>query len=334
MRAAFRLDASAALGSGHLARCLVLAEELRLRGCESLFLCRDLPGNGLDLISLAGYPAIDLPPDGDDLPACAHALKDPVDWLVVDHYQIDRRWESAMRPRARRILVLDDLANRPHDCDLLLDPNLLPHAETRYANLLPPACPQLLGPAYALLRPEFREATPPSRLHRPLRRLLVSFGGSDPDNLTARALREIAPLRLHADVVLGAANPHLDDVRRLCDDSNGRWTLHVQTRRMARLMADADLALGAGGGTHWERCRMGLPALVVAAADNQIPSSRELDARGACRYLGPTRDLPPLAFLHSLQSIAPNLHAMSHAARQLVPDANGPQRVANHMLNS
>ena len=338
MRAAFRADASAEIGSGHIMRCCTLAGALRRRGVESLFLCRAGPGHPGEWLAERGFAAYSLPADltpAEDAAACAVALRPGVDFLVVDHYSLDQRWERAMQGSARIRMAIDDLANRAHDCDLLLDQNLAPRAESRYAELVSSTCTQLLGPTYALLRDEFHAPAAAPRLRESVHRVLVSFGGSAPDNLTEQVLREIENIPLAADVVIGNAHSHRSEIERRCRASAGRWTLHVQTSRMAELMARADLALGAGGSTHWERCRMGLPALVVAVADNQIMPTQMLADRGACLYLGESRALPDGAWRASLAQIqrAPDaLRNMSRAALGIVPAGNGADRVAARLM--
>lgn len=334
MRVAIRADASVALGSGHVMRCLTLAQALRRQGAQVLFLCRRLPGHMGETIRQQGFELRWLGAEsarGDQQVRRGR----PLDLLVVDHYGLDRRWEEAMRPCARAILVIDDLADREHTCDLLLDQNLLPGLQHRYQGLLPPGCRQLLGPGYALLRENFyREALRP-RPRRDIRRLLVFFGGSDPANLTGRALREIAETSLGADVVIGAGNPHRADIQALCGSSGGHWTLHVQTERMPELMAGADLALGAGGSSHWERCVLGLPALVVTVADNQVTTTRLLQEQGACWWLGDKDSLPEGSFrqaLVTLRRYPEMLTAMSGAARKVVPVDGGTRCVVNAVI--
>ncbi len=338
MRAAFRADASTEIGSGHVMRCSVLADALSRCGVESFFLCRACSGHPAEWLAGRGFAVHLLPADlsaAEDAHACAEWLHPGVDVLVVDHYALDQRWERAMQGLARIRMAIDDLADRPHDCELLLDQNLAPRMESRYAGLVSSTCTQLLGPAYALLRDEFRVSAAAVPLRETVRHLLVSFGGSDPDNLTERALDEINDLSLTADVVIGYANPHRLEIEHRCRASDGRWTLHVQTSRMAELMAKADLALGAGGSTHWERCRMGLPALVVAIADNQVRTTQMLADRGACRNLGESRALQDGAWRESIEHLrhAPEaLRIMSRAACGIVPAGNGAQRVADQLL--
>lgn len=290
-----RADASVEMGTGHIMRCLTLADELRRRGADIHFVTRAHAGHLAELIANKGYSVTLLPLPAEpyhrsgDEPAHADwlgvnweedvretrtALEQigGVDWLVVDHYALDHRWETALRPLNKRLFVIDDLADRIHDCDVLLDQNLQPNGEKRYASLVPDHCRLLLGPRFALLRPEFREAR--KRL-RPrdgkVRRILIFFGGTDPHNLTSLALEAVRSLHrkdISVDVVVGSGNPRREAVRKECEIMPNA-IYHCQTDDMAGLMARADLALGAGGSTNWERCSLGLPAWVVVAAANQ-----------------------------------------------------------------
>jgi UDP-2,4-diacetamido-2,4,6-trideoxy-beta-L-altropyranose hydrolase len=182
-----RTDASVQIGTGHVMRCLTLADELRGRGAEVIFVCREFDGNLCGYIEEKGYivhrlPVSDATEQGDqnieiglkhtawlgadcqtDVEQVEEIIKDlesPPDWLVVDHYALDERWEECLRSYCKKIMVIDDLADRPHNCDLLLDQNFYENLESRYDGLVPPQCKKFLGPKYALLRPEFRESVP------------------------------------------------------------------------------------------------------------------------------------------------------------------------------
>ncbi|MCB1764847.1 MAG: UDP-2,4-diacetamido-2,4,6-trideoxy-beta-L-altropyranose hydrolase [Candidatus Competibacteraceae bacterium] len=311
-RVVIRADASIQIGSGHVMRCLTLADALRERGADVQFICRDLPGHLGGVLADKGYPVYWLPASGEDetvilahtahstwlgvpwtvdvdqTQACLAGLSE-IDWLIVDHYALDRAWELRMRPLVKRIMVIDDLADRPHDCDLLLDQNLHEEMECRYTELVPANCRQLLGPRYALLRPEFREVR--KQLHQRdgvVRRILVFFGGSDPSNETAKALRAIRRLDqpdIAVDVVIGAANPHWREIEALCAKLPNT-SFHRQVTNMAELMARADLAIGAGGVSTWERAVLAMPSLVIAVAENQIRVAEDWAATGGCWYLG------------------------------------------------
>ena len=340
MRAAFRVDASSAVGGGHVSRCLVLADAFRRRGVLSTFVSRNDPGHAADWLARRGYETIFLPPSplspSADADATAKCLPPDASVLVVDHYALGAEFESALRPRFKTILAVDDLA-RPHACDLLLDQNLLPGFESRYLGIVPPACRTLLGPSFALLDPSFAALAPSVAVRSALRHLLLFFGGADAAGLTRRALRELAPLSIPGDVVVGASNPRRAEIESLCSLDPSRWTLHVQTDRMADLVARADFALGAGGCSHWERCLLGLPAAVVAVADNQLPATREIASRGACLFLGETAALAPGDLRRAVESFAADpdaLSAMSRAARAILPNGYGADRAANAILEN
>lgn len=343
MRLAIRADASTGLGSGHVMRCLALAGELRRRGAQVIFLCRPLPGNLIDLIGREGHACQSLPEcetwsESADAEACRALLAEAVDWLVVDHYALGRAWEQAMRDRAGHILAIDDLADRAHDCDILLDQNLHPEAEARYAGLTGADCRLLLGPRYALLRRDFAELRRRGEeTDEQVRRLLVFFGGGDAGNETGRLLSALALLGLpgiEVDVVVGGANPHYPTLLEQCRRIGDKVHLHRQVDNMAELMAAADLAVGAGGTATWERLAIGLPSLAWAVADNQRPGLAVLAAEGAVASPAPDS-------LATVEGIAHHLYALLHnpAWRRSLArrgsqlcDGKGIQRVAAAML--
>lgn len=286
MRIVIRTDASPQIGTGHLARCQSLADALRMRGAKITFVCRHLTAGAAERLQAAGHTVVCIDGAGEpdelahsawlggaqseDAARTRAALADFVpDWLIVDHYALDARWQRALREVAVRIMVIDDLADREHDCDLLLDQNLYAGMELRYAQRVAAAARLLLGPRHALLRPEFA-AVRGRRRDGTVRRVLVFFGGVDASNQTGRAvalLPRALPPNVEVNVVLGTAHPHRSEIESACAQSGYRC--HVQTTRMAELMAEADLAIGVGGTAVWERCCTGLPALVWAVADNQ-----------------------------------------------------------------
>lgn len=300
MKVIFRTDASVEIGSGHLMRCLTLADQLREEGAEAAFICRDLPGGMFDLLQARGYRFARLPAAeagkvtplldaGETIAAAGELFPERADWLVVDHYGMDAAWECSLRPHVRRIMAIDDLANRPHDCDLLLDQNYYRDMERRYRGLVPEHCVTLLGPAYVLLRPEFAEARKKLRTRGGnVRRILVFFGGSDPTNQTGKALEAmklVSRPEIAVDVVVGAANPHRETIRATCEELPNT-AFHCQVSNMAELIAAADIAIGAGGATTWERCSLGLPTLTVVLADNQLQTTVDIGQLGAIIFLG------------------------------------------------
>ncbi len=351
----FRTDASLQIGSGHVMRCLTLADELRQRGADIMFVCREHPGHLIDLIVGKGYPVARLPqaevvyvPMPDDV---AHAAwlgsswqQDAADtitalertkprWLIVDHYALDRRWEETLRPHVGKIMVIDDLADRTHDCDLLLDQNLYQQMETRYGTAIPESCHMLLGPRYALLRPEFATARKNLRQRDFLvKRVLIFFGGVDPTDETQKTIQALASIpnrEFEVDVVVGGGNKDKELIQTVCAQHNG-FHYFCQVDNMAELMATADLAIGAGGTTTWERCAVGLPALVVSVAENQQELAETGARNGLFFYLGKSATVCTEKIQGALKvfiASPESLHAYSATALATV-DAKGAQRVA------
>lgn len=311
-----RTDSSLQIGSGHVMRCLTLADELRLRGAEVSFICRENLGNLIGLIEGKGYQIMRLPQPNTEyvieFEDVAHAAwlgvpwkqdaaeviallgNTEPDWLIIDHYAIDHRWEEKLRPHVGKIMVIDDLADRPHVCDLLLDQNLNQGMETRYDNLVPGSSQKLLGPKYALLRPEFANARKNLRQRDgQVRRVMVFFGGVDPTNESEKTLRALASIKdrqFEIDVVVGGGNLHREQIRNLCQAHEG-FHYHCQVDNMAELMVRADLAIGSGGATTWERCFLGLPSIVLILADNQKQTVKNLDRLGIIISLGDAQDI-------------------------------------------
>ena len=319
----FRSDASLEIGTGHVMRCLTLAEALIGQGAECHFICREHPGHLIEAIEERGITVHRLPIRkaissysaeleasglahelwlGDSWQQDAAASRALIkrlgpDWLVVDHYALDARWEDAVLPQdckapATRLMVIDDLADRHHRADLLLDQNLGRETDD-YVALVPGHCRILAGPHYALLRLEFsmiREWSLERRRNAPLKRLLISMGGVDKDNATGQVLKALKDCDLPSDVeisvVMGATAPWREDVRRLASELPWDTEVAVNVSDMAQRMAEADLAIGAAGSTSWERCCLGLPTLMLVLAENQRPIAQSLHQAGAAKILG------------------------------------------------
>jgi UDP-2,4-diacetamido-2,4,6-trideoxy-beta-L-altropyranose hydrolase len=228
--------------------------------------------------------------------------------LVVDHYALDASWESILRQTVKNILVIDDIADRQHDCDILLDQNFYADMDMRYSGKVPEHCRLLLGPRYALLRDEFRQ------LHQqvkprtgPVKRIFVFFGGVDIDNFTGRAIDALVDLDMngfHVDVVIGAVHPYREQIQAACAEH--RFTCYVQTNRMAELMAAADLAIGAGGSVTWERCCLGLPSIVLVLGENQSRGAIDLDAAGVAINLGDAKQVTIFKLMNKIKELMVN----------------------------
>ena len=351
MKVAIRVDSSTMIGSGHLMRCLTLAEQMRKeKNAEVHFISRDLEGNLHGKIkdagfllhvmphhsidkSLGGYDAWLTVPQDVDAAETKDILRTlgKVERLVVDNYALDIDWEHEMRPFTDEIFVIDDLANRKHDCDILLDQNFYLNREKRYGGLVPNGCKLLLGPRHALLREEFSEARKHLRKRDGrLQNILVFYGGSDLTNETMKALRalrvfhEMKP-EMTVDVIVGASNPHQEEVRTFCDTADVRdWiTYHCQVDNMAEYMARANLAFGAGGATTWERCFLELPAIVTTVAENQEKTTEDCAAAGYITYLGRAEEVTEEQIVSELCSMTgERLAAQMGRMRDLFGDKN------------
>jgi len=362
MKAVIRTDSSTSIGSGHLMRCFTLADMLREKGIEVSFVCRELPGNLGWLAREKGHSLFLLPFDGRE-PARGNVPSDyarwlgtdwqtdvdqtltalsgesDIDWLIVDHYALDEEWEKRLRWRVGHIMVIDDLANRRHDCDLLLDQNLYNQLEIRYDGLVPCHCKKLMGPQFALLRPEFAQARRTMRRRDGyIRRILVSFGGADSNNVTSKVVEAIRGLDrsdIAVDVVVGAANPYCKSLERSCR-SFPSCRLHRQVENMAELMSESDLAIGGGGSTTWERCCLGLPTVFIATAEHERRVAQVCSSAGIGKYLGYYADLSFDDIKEELERVCDQTETVrkwSEKAASLV-DGLGTGRVCGEVMKS
>lgn len=302
MRISFRADASPAIGSGHIMRCLSLADALLRSGATCTFLAASCPPALADLVRSHGHALLhingDSRDDEDDLAACGSVLANSrFDWVVVDHYHRGIQWEAQVRQYGPRLLVIDDLANRAHDCDLLLDQNL-GRSNKDYEALVPSHCRILTGTRFALLRESFitvRENKATEQIKRAAPSLLITLGGMDHHNVTSQVLIALEYSQLPADatitIVMGKDAPWRAQVEQTL--SGLRWPARVLTgvSDMAELMASCDLAITAAGSTVWELCCIGVPMIAVVTAENQRHSAAALASSGACLLADPLSPL-------------------------------------------
>ena len=326
MNIVFRTDASRQVGTGHDLRCLTLADTLQAAGAQCYFICREHSSNLITQIQQQGFSVCVLPAatemaitngrgveaqsnyaawlgvdwntDAVQTKACIGGAA--VDWLVVDHYALDVRWEKILRPMCCNLMVIDDLANRVHDCDLLLDQNL-GRNEHDYRQLVPNTCTVLVGSSYALLRPEFsalRDESLRRRTIPQLKRLLISMGGVDQGNATGQVLDVLKtcalPVDLHITVVMGPHAPWLAQVQALAAGMPWSTQVLAGVSNMAQLMTDSDLAIGAAGSTSWERCCLGVPSIQLVLADNQKEAAAILEQLNAVIAISSVEELPSI----------------------------------------
>jgi len=311
---AFRVDASREIGTGHVMRCLALADKFREQGIKSHFVMRAHIGNMATHVKDADY-GVTLLPSGEENTFIstedesndyaswlgASWVEDAEDtiqnitdfhcsWLIADHYAIDEKWESRIKHNSDiNIMVIDGLADRKHDCDILLDQNYTKDGCGRWRDLVSLECKMFIGPEYGLFRSEFVTAY----LHMQerngiVKRIFIAFGGVDKHNITQLALEAVINLNdvdISIDVVIGSGYQYKNELEVFCQ-KHTQITLHVETLKVALLMANADLAIGGGGTMMWERCYLGLPSIVIAIAENQINQAVSVGSTDAIYYLG------------------------------------------------
>ncbi len=316
----FRVDASLQIGTGHVMRCLTLAESLKENGADVEFICRKNKGDLIDKIRNSGFNVLELEAiskiecdnklfhshwlgttQQQDAIDCISVLKlVKADWLIVDHYGIDEDWQRDLQMYYDKLMVIDDLADRKHKCDILLD-QTFGRQQQDYKKLVPNSCRLLLGSQYALLRPEFakwRQYSIERRKQPVFKQLLINMGGVDADNVTGEVLEELEACNLPNDInitiVMGRSAPHLENIKNRVDTLSYRAEVKVDVDNMAEIMANADIAIGAAGGTTWERCCLGLPTIQIVIAKNQEFSAVILRNNNIVKLLTKVRGLTNL----------------------------------------
>lgn len=353
MDIAFRVDASHQIGTGHLMRCLTLADALHQRGAKICFVSRYMPEHLQQMIEERGYVFSALP---QDLPHAEDELAHSqwlgvsqqadaegtlqvldgkfLDWLIVDHYALDARWESILYANCRRLMVIDDLADRLHRCDILMDQNFYLDMHIRYRNKVTSDCQLLLGPAYALLKSDFDTTRKQVGVRDgKVERILIFFGGIDAANHTGKAIEALASLDIsdfRVDVVIGIQHPQGEEIEARCLELG--YACHVQTNRMAQLIASADLAIGAGGVTTWERCCLGLPTLAISVAPNQRRQINDA-AREGLLYVPDLSGHSDTSLAMHIRALIDNtvLRALLSANGMRYVDGRGVARVVNKL---
>lgn len=341
MNVAFRVDASSLIGTGHVMRCLTLADALREQGCDILFISRDEPGNLSALVRERGFEvavldAAETLRESNDGRESANILRrSPVDLVVVDHYALSADWERQTGKVSPAVMAIDDLPHRNHDCDILLDQNL--HGDDIGRAPLPTRCRPLLGPAYALLRRQFAEHRGVCQQGDAVRSVVVSLGGGDCAAALALVVSHLRTVVADTTTVTVIANERVANDGRLRAQCEALPSCTIQSGvdNMAALLARADLAIGAGGVSSLERCCLGLPSVVVSIADNQVEPSAALARQGCQLFLGPL-DGPGGSLLGpGLRVLWDNAPLRSHFWRRgrALVDGMGARRVAGAILN-
>lgn len=358
----FRVDASIEMGSGHVMRCLTLADALVSNGAKCYFICREHSGHMLKMIESRGYSVSLLPtPDvkrtlltaenqlehaawlGNSMQEDAAQTITAIDnlnlngmpeWCVIDHYAIDSRWEDTLKPYYRKLMVIDDLADRKHSCDVLLD-QTYGRDETDYSSYVSAKCKLLIGSKFALLRPDFfewRQFSLDRRTPSKLEHLLITMGGIDENNITSDILLAIKdctfPENFHITVVMGGHAPWLKEVMGLSRSLPLNIEVKVDVSNMAQLMSESDLCIGAAGSTTWERCCLGLPSLMIVLASNQALIAKKLEKDEMVDLLSHPSELSGI--INSYYSDLDRLTKLTISSSSIV-DGLGVQRVISNL---
>ncbi|WP_337017388.1 UDP-2,4-diacetamido-2,4,6-trideoxy-beta-L-altropyranose hydrolase [Oceanobacillus massiliensis] len=354
MNICFRVDASTIIGTGHVMRCITLAEELKKNDHNVYFICRLHKGHLSELILRKGFQVFNLdePTQNRDLLVTKHAPwlgvtleqdaletqkvvssnKLQCDWMIVDHYAIDKSWEQSIKSYVPNIMVIDDIADREHDCSILLDQNYYQNANDRYSDLVPSTCRLLLGPQYALLRDEFIKFHNSPKNIKVNKSALIFYGGSDPINETLKAINAIKGKDILAHVVVGPSNPNKEIIKKNC--ATGNILFHYNINYMAKLMHEVDFALCAGGSTTWERYCVGTPAIVTGVADNQIELCENAQHLGVDHYIGTHDSITQSKIENELELFLEkrDIPLLNKRAKDIV-DGHGKSRIIDLLNN-
>lgn len=363
MNIVFRTDASIKIGSGHVMRCLTLADALSEQGNKCYFLCRPHQGHLGNWITQKGYQIHYLTstqtptdtPDREPFPvheswldahwqtdaqeSLAFLKQHHADWIIVDHYALDYRWQNHCHTGYNKLMVIDDLADRKHSCDLLLD-QTFGRNQKEYHTLVPTHCELLTGANYALLRPEFHQWRQYSldRRQRPeLKNILINLGGVDKDNITGQIMKAVdrcsLPESCSFTIVMGSTAPHIQEVRNVASDMIHPCQVLQGVDNMAELMSGSDLSIGAAGSTSWERCCLGLPTLMIVLAENQQLIAHMLHKSGAAIMIDPENNLES-QLIKSINSLNTNkLSELSDAAIKIT-QGQGTHQLTQKILDS
>ena len=295
----FRTDGSVHLGSGHIMRCLALADALKQSGGEVQFICRARSGDLHNLVRKRGYKVVLLPPlplgtqnidlDASQTISCLQGSRPR--WLIVDHYDLTKVWVDSVRVYTEKIMIIDDLAQNSFYCDALLNQNY-GYTKSDYADKVPAECALFLGTQYALLRPEFAnlrsQAIEKRKACQSTKQVLLSVGGMDPYNLIGRildALSHIRDFNAEINIAISSQSPNVITIMEQIKNLPFSAKLMLDAENMAQLMLDADYAIGAAGSSSWERCCLALPSIILAVADNQDRVAQVLVDKKAARLI-------------------------------------------------
>ena len=343
----FRCDSSSDIGSGHVIRCLTLANFLKKKGLFTTFICKETEGNLFDVILKHNHNLVVLSNSNkkniweDDAQEIIDKIKDfnsSKDWMVVDHYFLNKDWETRISSKLYKLFIIDDLCDRPHYGNILLNQNYLPGIRSQYKKILSSKTKILLGPKYALLSPEYKATRKLIKINKKkkLQRVIIFFGASDDKEQTIKCLSILSKLNLKLlkiDIVIGLANKKKKLIEEITDKIDNA-TLHVQIPSLCNLMKNADLYLGSGGTTTWERCCLGLPSIVISTSGNQVRQNEYLFKKGVIKYLGKAESVSEENIRTALLMFAEGYDSTKMSKKALkITNGNGAELVSKEFLN-
>jgi len=353
MRVLFRVDSSFVIGTGHVSRCLNLAILLRDKHIHCEFICLRLEGSLIEKILNTGFKVnllqhrikgefnldhengtFPLDENFDSQEVVKFLLNNNFDFLIVDHYSLDFSWERAVRNFVKKIFVIDDLANRRHDCDFLLDQNFVAQYQSRYKTLAPKNCKFFFGPKYAIFNKNFEKKRQLKTFKDKPSSILIYFGGSVINNLTQIAIEAVIGLmpELILNIVLSSKNPLYQSIKdRYTNFAN--VNIYSDLPDLSEIILQSDIGIGAGGTTSLERCFLGMPSIVVSIAENQVEISKALDQIGIIKYLGHFNNVSGKDIQKSLLEIleSKNFRCWSTKCFNFM-DTSGGDRIVEELL--
>ena len=343
-----RVDSGNIIGFGHAMRCLTIANEMKKNDYDVYVISNRERNNLSQLFLKNGHKIIHIKTkkiglkkineiyDLEQTKKILKKINKKIDLLLVDNYSLGFRWEKSLRQLVSKIIVVDDLNNRKHDCDLIIDQGLHINMKNAYTNLVPKKCKILLGPKYAILRPEFgiiRQKLKKS--NREINKIMISFGGSDPNGDTMKALNGINKIQKRIfgiDVIIGKSNREYRKIKKMCENMK-KTRYFYNTTRVAAIMSKSDVAIGSGGSTTWERCCLGIPAIVSIASKDQSEATKILDSKKCIINLGESKRVKELDYMEKINGITYNkLNKMRKNCMKIV-DGNGTSRVIQNILS-
>ena len=338
-----RVDSSTKVGYGHLIRCLALADTLK-KSFKINFICTNLNGNLISQICKKKFEVfrfntksqrINVKKDAEKTISIIKKHRNKKSLLILDSYILSQEWENRVKPYVKRLIVIDDLMDRKHSCDLIIDQNLHTQMNSLYTKSVPKNCVKLLGPDYAILRNQFIAQRKYAKIRSlPIKNILVSFGGTDNENHTLHALTSLKKLNsdVNVNVVIGTANMNKKTIKNFCK-KNLNFNYFEQVENMAKLMKIADLCIGSSGTTTWERCCLGLPAIVVVASNDQKDIASAVSNNKCIINLGKIKKSGKVNYIHLIKNLKnSDLQNMSKNCMKLV-DGKGAARISKYIFS-